>query len=296
MSEQDTSFTLSSLQHQARSRLKSAGIETAALDARVLLCHACGINETEVIAYPERIIDSERSARFFELVARRARRIPLAHILGVREFYGLEFFVNDQTLVPRPETELAVELAINCAKGIPHQSEGLRFLDLGTGTGCILLSILHEVKDSSGIGIDINPKAVDLAKRNALKLALEARATFRCMDWGDDLEETFDIIVSNPPYILSGELEGLMPEVSRHEPIRALDGGMDGLDQYRKIIPQAEKLLNRQGVLIMEIGDGQATDVLGLLEQNRFQPLDRDVPVRLDLAGRERIITAVKVC
>ncbi len=296
MSEPSTSLTIAQLQHQARVSLKQAGIETAALEARVILCHVCQITEAEVIAYPERLIEKKRAADYLNLVAKRSQRNPLAHLLGIREFWGLEFGVNDQTLIPRPETEFAVELGVQSARDICEQTGPARILDLGCGTGCILISILHEVKDASGIGVDINPRAVELARSNAQNLGVVSRATFCCMNWGDDLKETFDIIVSNPPYIASGELEGLMPEVARYEPARALDGGTDGLDEYRKIIPQARHLLRGQGVLILEIGDGQADDVLVLLEQNDFHPHTIREPIKHDLSGCERIVRAVKVC
>ena len=296
MSEQKTSFKISELLQQAKLSLKQAGIETAALEARVLLYYVCKITEVEVIACSDRLIESKVATEYFDLVARRCQRIPLAHLLGVREFWGLEFNVNAHTLIPRPETEFAVEIAVNCARDVFAQTGHVRILDMGCGSGCLLISILHEVKGASGLGIDINPKAVDLARKNAKKLGVEMRSTFRCMDWGEGLTERFDIIVSNPPYIPSGDLAGLMPEVAEYEPARALDGGPDGLDEYRKILPQAYQLLHRQGVLILEIGHGQADDVLGLLAINGFRPLDAAQPVKHDLAGHERIISVVKVC
>jgi len=293
---QKTSIKISELLQQAKQSLNHAGIETAALEARVLLCHVCELSEADVIAHPDRLIEERQAAGFFDLVARRSQRIPLAHLLGVREFWGLEFHVNAHTLIPRPETEFAVEIAATCARRIVKQTGQARILDMGTGSGCLLISILHEVKGASGIGIDIDTNAVELARKNAEKLGVGGRAQFKSMNWGDGLIETFDIIVSNPPYIQSGDLEGLMPEVALYEPVCALDGGADGLDEYRKIIPQMHRLLNRQGVVVLEIGDGQAGDVLGLLADNSFHPLDRAQPVKHDLAGRERIITALKVC
>lgn len=291
-----SSIKISKLQQHARAELSRASIETAALEARVLLCHVCQLSEVSVIADPDRLIDSDRAAEFFDLVTQRAKRIPLAHLLGVKEFWGLEFCVNGQTLIPRPETEFAVEFAIECAKSIPTGAGRPRILDLGTGTGCLLISILHELKAASGVGIDINPQAVDLATINARNLKVEKRTTFHCMDWGQDLAEIFDIIVSNPPYVLTGDLAGLMPEVARYEPHLALDGGVDGLDQYRKIIPQARQLLTDKGFLILEVGDGQARNVLEILGANGFQPHVATAPVKHDLAGCERIIAAVKVC
>jgi len=296
MSEQQPSSIISDLLHQARKSLNEAGIETAALEARVLLCHVSQMTEAEVVAYPERTIDDASRLRFLDLVDKRTKRIPLAHLLGVREFWGLEFSVNDQTLIPRPETEFAVELAVDFARSIVQKNGNVRVLDLGTGTGCLLISILHEVENANGVGVDINPKAVELAKKNAKNLGVDARARFQCMNWGEELEETFDIIVSNPPYIQSGDLTGLMPEVSIYEPVQALDGGADGLDEYRKLIPQARELLNKHGLLILEIGKEQAGGVLGLLGQHGFQPRESNHPVKHDLAGYDRIISTVKVC
>jgi len=289
MSEQNSSYSISELQHQARLSLRQAGIETASLDTRVLLAHICGLRQAEIIANPDRLIEKKP-------VAQRARRIPLAYLLGSREFWGLEFSVNAHTLIPRPETELAVERAVACAKNICAHAGSVRILDLGTGTGCLLIAILHEIADATGIGVDINPQAVVLAQKNAANLGVAGRATFQCRDWGEGLAEKFDIIVSNPPYIQTGDLDGLMPEVARHEPLTALDGGTDGLAPYRRIIPQAGRLLSGRGVLIVEIGHGQAGDVLGLLGANGFKPLNPGQPVGHDLAGCERIIAAVKVC
>ncbi len=296
MPEQKTLIKLSELLQQAKQSLKQAGIKTAALEARVLLCHVCKITEVEVVACPDRLIEGQQAKEFFNLVARRSQRIPLAYLLGVREFWGLEFHVDAHTLIPRPETEFAVEIAVLCARRIVKQSGQVRILDMGTGSGCLLISILHEVEAATGIGVDIEAGAVELAGKNAEKLGVGARAQFRSMNWGDGLVETFDVIVSNPPYIQSDDLQGLMPEVALHEPVRALDGGADGLEEYRKIIPQAHRLLNRRGVLVLEIGDGQAGDVLGLLANNCFHPLDPEQPVIPDLAGCERIIAALKVC
>jgi len=296
MPEQKTLIKISELLRQAKHSLKQAGIESAALEARVLLCHMCKITEVEVIACPDRLIEEVQAAEFFDLVARRSQRIPLAHLLGVREFWGLEFHVNAHTLIPRPETEFAVDAAALCARRMVKQTGQARILDMGTGSGCLLISILHEVEGATGVGIDIDAKAVELAEKNAIKMGVDARAQFKCMDWGDGLTETFDIVVSNPPYIASGDLAGLMPEVASHEPARALDGGCDGLDEYRKILPRAHRLLGRQGVMILEIGHGQAKDVLDLLAENGFHLLDTAQPVKHDLAGRERIIAALKVC
>lgn len=296
MPDKNQLFKISELQYQARQRFKQAGIATADLDARILLCHVCEIAEPEVIAYPERPVDDGLAAKYFEQVDKRAQRIPLAHLLGSKEFWGLEFFVNAQTLIPRPETEFAVELSVERAKQIVEKTGRARILDLGTGTGCLLISILHEVEGAEGIGIDINPGAVKLAKQNARRLSVEDRAVFQCGDWGEGLSPPFDMIVSNPPYVRTGDLADLMPEVAEYEPVKALDGGADGLAEYRRIIPLAQRLLSCQGVLIMEIGESQAGDVLNILEQFRFQPDNHQHPVKRDLAGYDRIVSSVKVC
>jgi len=296
MSELKSSYSISELQHRAQLSLRQAGIETASLEARVLLAHVCAITQAGIIAHPDRLIEKKPAQRFLDLVAQRARRMPLAYVLGIKEFWGLEFCVNAQTLIPRPETELAVELAVVCAKSICAQAGSVRILDLGTGTGCVLIAILHEIAGATGIGVDINPQAVVLAQKNAANLGVAGRATFQCRDWGEGLAEKFDIIVSNPPYIQTGDLDALMPEVACHEPVAALDGGGDGLNHYRCIIPQAGRLLCGHGVLILEIGHGQAGDVLNLLGANGFKPRTPGEPVEHDLAGCERIIAAVKVC
>ncbi len=286
----------SDLQAYGRKRLKQAGIETAGLDARVLLCHVCKIDEAELIAYPEKRVEKRIAGSFVELVEQRCRRLPLAHLLGAREFWGREFFVSADTLIPRPETECAVELAIDQAREVSARKGSSHILDLGTGTGCMLISILSEVEAATGVGVDIDSRAVELARKNAQALGVGPRARFSCMNWGAELEDCFDIIVSNPPYIRSQDIPGLMPEVALHEPLTALDGGVDGLDEFRKIIPQAAGLLTPRGILVLEIGDGQASKVLELLWTTGFERLDPDEPVKYDLAGRERVVAAVKVC
>lgn len=286
-------LTLFDLQRLGNLKLKEAGIETASLDVRVLLCHACDLDDAKLIAYPERRIEPDLAERFLDLISRRCRHVPVAHLVGSREFWGLEFFVNGETLIPRPETEFAVEQAL---RQIEKIGKNLHLLDLGCGTGCLLISLLNEVPHATGLGVDINPGAVELAQRNAVANGVDARAQFLCANWAEGLSGPFDLIVSNPPYVTSGDLLGLMPDVAVHEPARALDGGADGLDEYRKIIPQAAGLLVSKGGLVLEIGDGQAADVLALLDENGFVAVDVEAPVIFDLAGRERVLSMVRVC
>ncbi len=255
--------------------LREAGIESPAREARLLLAHALNRTQADLLRAPAAEVDA---TLFDALLVRRAAHEPMAYILGRQGFWSLDFLVSPATLIPRPDSETIVEAAL-------ERPPPARVLDLGTGTGCLLLSVLHERPDAFGIGVDLAPEAVALAQRNAKCLGLASRAAFLCGDWAAALNGRFDLILSNPPYIMSTTIPHLMPDVSRYEPSRALDGGADGLDAYRAIVQALPDLLTLCGSAVLELGIGQGSAVALLAKAAGFSACFRP-----DLAGIERAI------
>jgi release factor glutamine methyltransferase len=249
------------LLHQAGRRLTAAGVEDAPRDARLLLQAATGVASAALIAFPERAIDAPALARFHILLERREKREPMAQILGRREFWSLMFRVTGDTLDPRPDSETLVRAVLDRA---PDRGAAPRLLDFGTGTGCLLLALLRELPNATGLGVDISVAALEVAAENARSLDLADRATFRLGDWDGGLAPSFDIVVSNPPYIESAAIPELQPEVALFEPRQALDGGADGLDAYRKLLPASSRLLRSGGLAAFEIGIHQADSVIAI--------------------------------
>jgi release factor glutamine methyltransferase len=265
-------------------RFLAVGIDSARLDARLLLGAVLNLEAPQLIAHPERALTPTESARFRDLVDRRSRRQPLAQLLGRREFWGLAFRVTPDTLDPRPDSETLVEAALTC---VPDRSASLHILDLGTGTGCLLLSLLHDLPRGRGTGVDCSDAALAVAAANAAELGLAGRAIFRKGNWTDGLDGTFDLIVANPPYIPRAEIDGLMPEVARYEPRLALDGGADGLDAYRAIAKGTVGLLEPHTHLLVEVGDGQGDSVEAVFAGAGYRCSARHA----DLRGRTRCLT-----
>ncbi len=263
---------------EAAATLAEAGIEAPAREARLLLLHAIGRPATALLDRAEPI----HAPALAPLVARRAAREPMALILGRQGFWTLDLEVSPDTLIPRADSEAIVEAALAAAPA-PR-----RVLDLGTGTGCLLLAVLSERPGAWGLGIDLSPDAAALAARNARSTGLAARATFLAADWSAPLSNAarFDLVLSNPPYIPTPDLAGLMPEVLAHEPPRALDGGPDGLAAYRHIIATLPTLLAPGGVAVLEVGIGQAAEVEALARAMGLPHL----ATRLDLAGIPRAV------
>lgn len=259
--------------------LKEAVIEEAALDARLLLEEVCGTDRTTLYAHGEQELTEAEEKQYRDMTAERAKRIPLQHILGKTEFMGLTFLVNKNVLCPRQDTEVLVE------ETLKYLHDGMRILDIGTGSGCILLSLLHYSNDCTGVGADISREALCLAKENAARLSEEA-AGFIESNLFEKIEGTFEIIVSNPPYIRSGEMAGLMPEVRDYEPHRALDGGDDGLFFYREITKQAKNYLIGGGMLFYEIGFDQGDSVREIMENNGFL----EIEIVKDFSGHDRVV------
>lgn len=266
------------LRHGA-ARLAAAGVDSPRLDARLLLAHAAGLTQNALLREPDRIIDP---AAYEALLDRRAAREPVALILGWQEFWSLPFLVSGSTLVPRGDSETLIEAALHA---LPRNAVG-SVLDLGTGTGCLLLAALTEYPLAWGVGVDRNPAAAALARRNAAALGLGARAAFLCGNWANALRGRFDVVLSNPPYVRADEMAGLMPEVARFEPSGALLGGKDGLDAYRVILSALPGLLTPGGLAVLELGAGQAEPVTALARAAGLRPAG----IRPDLAGTPRAL------
>lgn len=274
---------------RAAERLMSAAIENHRAEARWLVEVALGVSAAELLASSARSLTVAEAAKIESFVARRAAHEPFAYIEGCREFWSLSFRVSPATLIPRPDTETVVEAALEHVRS--RKNPALRILDLGTGTGCILLALLSELPDAIGLGIDLNPDAVTVAQENARLLGLAGRALFRNGRWCEGISETFDLIVSNPPYIVDGEIASLDSDVRDFEPHLALKGGVDGLDAYRAIAAEIPSRLATNGTLALEVGAGQAGAVTDLLRGAGLEILT----IRSDLAGIPRCVIATKL-
>ncbi|MBO1907144.1 peptide chain release factor N(5)-glutamine methyltransferase [Microvirga sp. 3-52] len=244
-----------------RRTLGEAGFETAALDARLLLLTALGISATDLITRPDTLLSPDEAETLASFTRRRLGHEPVARIVGVREFWGLPFRLSPETLVPRPDTETVVETALDL---LPDRQAPLRVVDFGTGSGCILVALLHELPQATGLGVDLSFGALVTARTNAIGNRVGGRCHFALSRWADAVSGTFDLMVSNPPYIASGVIPTLDEEVREHDPRLALDGGPDGLEPYRILLSEAGRLLAPQGLLVVEIGYDQAEDLISL--------------------------------
>lgn len=268
---------------EAGQKLAAAGVEDAPRDARLLLQAASGLSPATLVAFPERGLDAAVLARFQGLLERRERREPVAQILGVREFWSLRFRVTADTLDPRPDSETLVQAVLD---RVPDRAAPSRLVDFGTGTGCLLLALLHELPNATGLGVDVSALALEVAAGNARDLGLEGRATFREANWDDGIVPPFDIVVSNPPYIEHAAIADLQPEVARFEPRLALDGGTDGLDAYRRLLPATARLLRSNGLAAFEVGAGQADSVAAIGAARGL----RHIATLPDLVGIPRVV------
>ncbi|MFT5440313.1 MAG: release factor glutamine methyltransferase [Alphaproteobacteria bacterium] len=258
--------------------LRTVDIENAAGEARLLVAHATGLTRTDLLAHQDKEIIPEAVASLAALVQRRMAHEPMSHLLGRRGFWTLEFEVGPVVLDPRPDSETLVEAALDL---FPNTQAAISVLDLGTGSGCLLLSVLAERAAAWGVGVDVSPDALAVAARNATDAELEGRARFVCSDWGRAIEGPFDLILCNPPYIQSGAIEGLAPEVAKFEPHLALDGGVSGYDAYGAIGPEIARLLRSDGAAVVEAGAGQMPEIARLFSKSGLALQE----VRSDLGG-----------
>jgi release factor glutamine methyltransferase len=261
------------------------GIQNPGREARISLCAAIGVSQVALIAAPQEPLGSA-AGRVREFAARRAAGEPVSRIAGKREFWGLSLTISPQVLDPRPETESIIESSIRVFGD--RRQEPLRILDLGVGSGALLCALLIEFANARGVGVDISDGAADIARANLDACGLAERADIRVGDWTQGLEGPFDLILSNPPYIPTVDLVGLPREVRDFDPRLALDGGSDGLAAYRRIMPESRSLLAPHGLLLVEIGAGQAAEVIAIAKQSGFT----DTTTHKDLAGLDRVVAA----
>lgn len=273
---------------EGQAALEPAGVDDPRLDAQVLLAEAMGVERLTLLTDPDRPMSPAGRDAYRAMIARRAAREPVSHILGRREFWSLPFRVTADTLAPRPDSETLVEAVLE-VPGL-RDRHALRILDLGTGTGCLVLALLSELPNATGMGVDRSARAAAVAMENARVLGFDARFSAVVSDWtaAFDQDARFDVIVSNPPYISDAGFASLPPEVAEFEPVGALKGGADGLDAYRRIIPDVRTRLRPGGLLALEVGADQGPAVVALSREGGFG----SVEVRPDLAGRDRVVLA----
>ncbi|WP_172329819.1 peptide chain release factor N(5)-glutamine methyltransferase [Mangrovicoccus sp. HB161399] len=276
------SQTVGETMRAGMARMRAAGVADPARDARRLAAAALQVDPSRISLMAHDPWPDTASAAWEAMVAAREARRPVSQIVGSRAFFGRRFRVTSDVLDPRPETEALIVEAL--------RAPASRVLDIGTGSGCILLTLLAEWPDAAGVATDASPAALEVARANAADLGLAARAEFHLGDWSAGAEGPFDLVVSNPPYIAADELAALEPEVTRWEPAMALSPGEDGLAAYRAILPQAADLLAPAGRILLEIGASQGPDVADLCRKEGF----RDVRVLADLDGRDRVVAGSK--
>ncbi|MFN7451761.1 MAG: peptide chain release factor N(5)-glutamine methyltransferase [Alphaproteobacteria bacterium] len=278
-------MTIATTIHNATQRLAAIGIDTASLDARLLVAHALKLTREEMLSREGHVLTDHERASVEALIVRREAREPVSQILGKRGFWRDEFLVTKDVLTPRPESETMIEALLTLR---PERDRDYQMLDLGTGSGCLLLSALREYPKSYGTGVDESEAALNVARANAQALGLDTRAQFIKSDWCMALTKNFraDIVLANPPYIPAGEIATLAPEVRQYDPMRALHGGEDGLQCYRKIFSQLSLYLSPHALILLEVGAGQATEVAEIGRASGMK-LSSIVP---DLAGFARIV------
>lgn len=287
MRAEEACKTYRELYEEGRRILEQAGLPDAALDARFLLEEVCGTNLQTLLVFPEKKVTEEEVNQYRAFVQRRKDREPTAMILGEWDFMGLTFRLNKSTLIPEQDTEVLVETALEELKRRGPGEAPLRILDLCTGSGCILLSLLHELRNADGLGTDLSEEALEAARENAVRLGLQERAAFRQGDlWEPVGDERFDLIVSNPPYVPTDVIPTLEPEVRCGEPYAALDGGEDGLVFYRRIMREAAGHLKPSGIIIVESGFDEAAQIAALMQDQKL----RGIRTVKDYGGLDRVV------
>tara|TARA_B100001540_G_scaffold291344_1_gene288782 strand:- start:26 stop:904 length:879 start_codon:yes stop_codon:yes gene_type:complete len=262
------------------------GFESAHLDARLLLGKAFGISPETFLLKPDEEVNPDKISTLNSIISRRLAHEPMAYIIGNKEFWSLNFLVNKAVLIPRPETETIIECVIG---RILNRKSNFQILDLGTGSGCVLLALLNEFVHASGVGIDVSSEAIAVAQRNALRNGLEHRSVFKQGNWEGNFDNFlggYRVVVSNPPYIPTGDIEKLDKEVTNYEPLQSIDGGKDGLRAYRHILEKLPILLNKDGFAVFEIGFGQVAPLKKIVEKSEFKILE----IREDLASISRVM------
>lgn len=283
--------TVESARRALATDLKRAGVASAELDARLLVGAVMGLDLTGIIAGGQHAVAPGQLARIEEFAQRRLAGEPVARILGSKEFWGLPLQLSPATLVPRPDTETVVELALELGRDEPDAKPQRRIVDIGTGSGAILLALLSEWREAVGVGTDISVMALQTARANSRRLGFAPRASFVACNYTAALSGLFDLVVSNPPYVRSSDIAELDREVREYDPLPALDGGADGLDAYRAIVPQAARLLAPGGVLVVEAGCGQSGPISQLMSAAGLMSAG---PPKADLAGIPRAIAGRK--
>jgi release factor glutamine methyltransferase len=285
------SATLGGALRRATAELSGAGIEDAGNDARRLLGWVLGLSGAQLLGRPELALTPEQQLAFDRCIARRRGREPVARIVGAREFYGRSFRISPATLDPRPDSETLIATVLDVVARERRQVEPLRILDVGTGTGCLLLTLLAELPNATGIGTDVSEAALDVAGENARRLDLAGRVRWQACDVLEGIDGPFDILVSNPPYVRSGDIAHLEPEVSRFDPGLALDGGDDGLHFFRRLHRRALAVVP-DGWIVLEVGYDQADAVADLLASDTRGPQPGAIEVRWDVTGMRRCVAA----
>lgn len=277
-------LTYQELYQWGAGQLTQSDIQEAGLEARLLLEWCCGTDRNTLLVHGERRIAAEEYDKYQDCITERKEHVPLQYITSEQEFMGLTFNVNKDVLIPRQDTEILVEEAMR------YLHDGMHILDMCTGSGCILISLLHYSNDCTGVGADVSEEALQVARENAERMS-EKKVSWVCSNLFEQLDckEKFDMIVSNPPYIRTSVIETLMPEVREHEPRAALDGAEDGLSFYRKIIAQAEAYLSNEGMLLVEIGYDQGEAVRALMEEAGYE----EIEIVKDFAGLDRVVHGV---
>jgi release factor glutamine methyltransferase len=278
--------TINEILQKGRRILGQEGIDNPILDARLLLQFVLQATPEDIISHAHRELLPAESVLFDHLLEKHIEGLPISKITGHKEFYGREFKVNEHVLDPRPDTETLIEAVLDFIKHEHPQKTDWSILDLGTGSGCILVTLLKELPQASGVGVDISPTALKMANDNALKHHVESRARFVLGNFNDKMAGSFDLVVSNPPYIPHAEIQNLQKEVKNHDPILALDGGDDGLNPYKNIFPQLHTLIHPQGMSFFEIGWNQRADIERIANNSRVVVSK----VFQDLAGHDRIV------
>ncbi len=275
--------TVTHIWQSAAAVLKQFDIDTPLLDARLLVQHVLGITREELLMNPKREMSEAEQQAFEALLARRLEREPMSHILGKREFYGLEFKVTGDVLTPRPDSETVIDAVLEWVTTNKQKNKKeivlypllspFRVLDLGTGSGCLLLTLLHKLTNAHGMGVDISSQALAIAQENAESLSLTDRVEFQVSNWCEKLTGQYQIVVANPPYIASNAIAALMPEVAQFDPLSALDGGADGLACYRDIALQLPPYMAEDAILAVEIGAGQEVAIAEIFKTQGFSVL-----------------------